>query len=54
MLYERGAGGRFTSSSMPIPGGWGSVAIARLTADPRAAIITANADAGSITIWFRQ
>ena len=53
MLYERGADGRFTSSSMPIPGGWGSVAIARLTADPRAAIITANADAGSITICFR-
>jgi hypothetical protein len=53
MLYERGAGGRFTSSSMPIRGGWGSVAIARLTADPRAAIITANADAGSITICFR-
>ena len=52
MLYEPDAAGKFTASSIPIPGGWGSVAIARLTADPRADIITANADAGSITIYF--
>jgi hypothetical protein len=37
---------------VPIAGGWGSVAIAHLTADPRNAILTANADAGSITIYF--
>ncbi|HEY1498640.1 MAG TPA: hypothetical protein VGF88_03615 [Acidobacteriaceae bacterium] len=51
-LYERGADGKFSASSMPIPGGWGSVAIARLTSDRSAAIITANADDGSITIYF--
>jgi hypothetical protein len=52
MLYEPDAAGKFTASSISIPGGWGSVAIARLTADPRADIIAANADAGSITIYF--
>jgi hypothetical protein len=52
LLYERGADGKFSASSMPIPGGWGSVAIARLTSDRSAAIITANADDGSITIYF--
>lgn len=53
MLYERGDDGHFTSSSVPIAGGWGSVAIATLTRDQRGAIITANADAGSITLYFR-
>jgi hypothetical protein len=52
LLYERDAAGKFTASSVPIPGGWGSVAIARLTSDPRADIITANADAGTITLYF--
>jgi len=52
MLYQRGADGRFSPSSIPIAGGWGSVAIARLTDDPRAQIITANADNGTITIYF--
>ena len=52
LLYERDASGKFTASSVPIPGGWGSVAIARLTSDPRADIITANADAGTITLYF--
>ena len=51
-LYERGPDGRFTTSSIPISGGWGSVAIARLTGDPRSAIITANADDGTITVYF--
>jgi hypothetical protein len=51
-LYQRGADGAFTSFSIPIPGGWGSVAIARLTDDPRAEIMTANADDGTITIYF--
>ena len=54
ILYERGADGRFTSSSIPIRGGWGSVAIAPLTRDHRGAIITANADAASITVWFPE
>lgn len=53
-LYQQGANGQFTATSMPIAGGWGSVAIARLTADPRSAIITANADAGTITIYFPE
>jgi len=51
-LYERGPSGQFTASTIPIAGGWGSVAIARLTADPRSDIITANADDGTITIYF--
>ncbi|MGA8161755.1 MAG: VCBS repeat-containing protein [Acidobacteriaceae bacterium] len=52
MLYDRAANGSFTASSMPIAGGWGSVAIARLTSDPRAALLTANADDATITIDF--
>jgi hypothetical protein len=52
MLYDRSANGSFTASSMPIAGGWGSVAIARLTADPRAALITANNDNATITLYF--
>lgn len=52
MLYERGADGHFTASSIGIAGGWGGVAIARLTRDPRGAIMTANADAGTITVYF--
>jgi hypothetical protein len=52
LIYHRGAAGKFTSATRSIAGGWGSVAIARLTADPRSAILTANADAGSITIYF--
>ena len=51
-IYQRDATGKFTATTRSIAGGWGSVAIARLTSDPRAAIITANADAGSITIYF--
>jgi hypothetical protein len=53
-LYQPAANGQYTASSMPIAGGWGSVAIARLTAGPRSALITANADAGSITIYFQE
>jgi hypothetical protein len=54
LLFAQNADGHFTSSSVPSPGGWGSVAVARLTADPGAAILTANADAGTITLWFPQ
>ena len=46
-----GSGRKLHGTSLPIAGGWGSVAIARLTADRRGAIITANADGGSITIY---
>ena len=51
-MYQRGTAGTFTATTLPVAGGWGSVAIARLTDDPRSAMITANADAGSITIYF--
>jgi hypothetical protein len=51
LIYHRGAVGKFTSTTVPIAAGWGSIAIGRLTADPRNAILTANADAGSITIY---
>lgn len=53
ILFDRAADGRFTASSIPTKGGWGSVAIARLTADRRAQIITADSDAGTITIYFQ-
>lgn len=52
LLYEPGPSGRFTASTIPIAGGWGSVTVGRLTADPRSDIITANADDGTITIYF--
>lgn len=51
-IYRLLGGGKFTSTSLPIAGGWGSVAMARLTSDPRCAVIVANANAGSITIFF--
>ena len=51
-IYQRGAAGKFTATTLPIAGGWGSVAIARLSEDPRSAVITANPDAGSITNYF--
>ena len=35
-----------------IAGGWGSVAVAPLMTNRRSAIITANRDANSITIYF--
>lgn len=54
LIYHRGAAGKFTPTTVPIAGGWGSVVIARLTADPRHAILTADADAGSITIFFPE
>ena len=53
-LYQPAANGQYAASSMPIAGGWGSVAIARLTAGPQSALITANADAGTITIYFPE
>lgn len=54
LLYQPDASGHYTAASLPIPGGWGSVAMARLTSDPRSAIITANADAGTITVLLPQ
>lgn len=53
-IYQRGNTGSYNVMNLPIAGGWGSVAMARLTSDPRSALITANADAGSITIYFPE
>ncbi len=52
MLYDRSPNGSYTASSIPIKGGWGAVAAARLTGDRRAELITANADDGSISIFW--
>lgn len=51
-IYQSEATGKFAATTLPIVGGWGSVAIAHLTTNPRGEIITANAAAGSITIYF--
>ena len=53
-LYERSVAGTFNATSLPIAGGWGSVAVERLGSDSRSAIITADADGGSITIYFAK
>jgi len=52
MLLERSDTGRLEASSVPSKGGWGSVAIARLTKDKSAELITANNEDGTITIYF--
>jgi hypothetical protein len=52
LIYRQGSDKKFISMTVPIPGGWGSIHVARLTADPRSAILTANADGGSITIFY--
>jgi len=51
-LYQVRANGRFESRNLQSAGGWGSVTIERLTSGSRSAIITADADAGTITIYF--
>ena len=52
MVFDRGSDGEFVASSIPFKGGWGSVAVARLTGDRRSEIITANNEDGTITIFF--
>ena len=54
VLYERGASDHYDSTSIPFKGGWGSVALAKLTGSGVAELITANADDGSITIYFLE
>jgi hypothetical protein len=54
MLFERGADGRFVSTSIPTKGGWGSVAMGRLTHERSSELITANPDDGTITIFFPE
>ncbi len=52
LIYQRDKAGALTAQTLTVAGGWGSAAIARLTDDARSAIVTADADAGSITIYF--
>lgn len=53
-VFERGHDRKIAVSSIPSRGGWGGVAVARLTDDHRAQIITADADAGTVTIYFPE
>ena len=53
LLFEgSGSGGYRAAQSTAIKGGWGSVALAPLTRDGKAALITTDADAGSVTIFW--
>ena len=52
MLFPRTRAGRFDATSVPSKGGWGSVAVAQLTKDKSAELITANNEDGTITIYF--
>jgi len=52
MIFQSIATGQFASASVPSKGGWGSVAQAALTGDGRSDLITADFDAGTITIYF--
>jgi hypothetical protein len=51
VLFERGHDQKIAVSSIPSRGGWGGVAVARLTNDRREAIISADNDAATITIY---
>ncbi len=52
MIFEMGADQKLAASLISSRGGWGGVAVGRLTADRGAEIISADADAGTITIYF--
>jgi len=52
MLFERRRDGGFVTSSIAVKGGWGAVTVARLTHDRSNEIITANAEDGTITLYF--
>ena len=54
MLFVPDAKGRFTAFPIPAKGGWGAIAIAKLTNDGRAEIITADNGDGTITIYFPE
>jgi hypothetical protein len=53
-LYTQGADGRYRVTFIAAKGGWGAATIAALTKDGRGALITANNEDGSITIYFLQ
>ncbi len=52
MLFVPDARDRFTSFAIPAKGGWGGIAIAKLTNDGRSEIITADNGDGTVTIYF--
>ena len=52
MLFVPDAHGRFTSFPIPAKGGWGGIAILKLTNDSHGEIITADNNDGTITIYF--
>jgi hypothetical protein len=52
LLLESGRDGQFVRSSMAIRGGWGAVTTARLTNNRSSEVITANAEDGTITLYF--
>lgn len=54
VLFERSGAGAWQSQIVPIKGGWGSVALAPLTRDSRTAVVTADADAGTVTILWPE
>lgn len=54
MLFERATNGRFVSTSIPSKGGWGAVAMARLTHQDSSELIAANPDDNSITLFFPE
>jgi len=54
VLFERGPDGSFAASSIPAKGGWGAVAMARLTRDRYSEIVTANPDDNTITVYFSE
>jgi hypothetical protein len=54
MLYTLTAGGHYHATSIAAKRGWGSVTLAQLTRDGRSALITANNEDGTITIYFPE
>lgn len=54
MLFMPDNAGRFSRFPVPSKGGWGGIAIARLTTEPRSQIITADNESGTITIYFPE
>jgi len=54
MLFVPDGKRRFTSFQIPAKGGWGGIAISKLTNDSHSEIITADNNDGTITIYFPQ
>ncbi len=54
MLFVPETQGRFTAFHIAAKGGWGGIAIAKLTRDNHRQIITTNYEDNSITIYFPE